>query len=74
MDVLEHLVAAALEQQSGDAQKPPTGGVLFRNAWPPDFSEPDQALVYIHQQVCITQRCHALSYVQLLPLPQWEPT
>ena len=29
---------------------PPARGVLFRNAWPPNWARPDPALVYVHQQ------------------------
>jgi hypothetical protein len=52
MDVLEHLMASALEEQEIEGVTPPQpgAGVLLRNAWPPDFTPPDPGDVYIHQQ------------------------
>ena len=63
MDVLEHLVASAWEVQALDGRGAPpavAGGLLLRNAWPPDFSGPDPGLVYIHQQVGATATLRGL--------------
>ena len=51
LGVLEMLVYQALLKQSWEKAGMVTGpGVLFRNAWPPNFAPPMPGLVYIHQQ------------------------
>jgi hypothetical protein len=39
-----------MQQLAEGRMPPPARGVLFRNAWPPNWDPPDPALVYVHQQ------------------------
>ena len=51
LGVLEMLVYNAYLKQSWEKAGLVTGpGILFRNAWPPNFDPPTPGLIYIHQQ------------------------
>lgn len=51
LGVLEMLVYDAHLKQSWEKADMVAGpGILFRNAWPPNFAQPTPGIVYIHQQ------------------------